>query len=358
MRTKPVLVLVTFLLVGGEFLGGTLARPDVFAAGPAPLQANTPQPEVSPFRVGGKPPAPVLNIAHRGARAFAPENTIQSFKKAIELGCHMIELDVHHSKDRKLIVVHDDDLVRCSDVKKRFPGRKTYFVSDFTADEILTLDAGSWFVEALNGPRDGRDGYLRDLTDEEERRFITKAARVSYTSGKVRIPTLSEVLKWAKENKVFVNIELKTIPRRYPGLTADVVSLVEELKMEREVILSSFDHDALVEVRRLSKVIATAALVSDRLHEPGRYVREFLDADSYNPGCYGDYDVLGFYSVSGKLTPEPIKSAREAGLSATVWTENDPERMKQLIGAGATGIITDYPNRLLDVLAEMDKPKM
>ena len=168
MRTKPVLVLVTFLLVGGEFLGGTLARPDVFAAGPAPLQANTPQPEVSPFRVGGKPPAPVLNIAHRGARAFAPENTIQSFKKAIELGCHMIELDVHHSKDRKLIVVHDDDLVRCSDVKKRFPGRKTYFVSDFTADEILTLDAGSWFVEALNGPRDGRDGYLRDLTDEEE----------------------------------------------------------------------------------------------------------------------------------------------------------------------------------------------
>lgn len=357
MRTKVILVLAAVVLAGAAFLGGMLARPDFFAADPAPVQATAPQPDVSPLRFGGKRPAPVLNIAHRGGGAFAPENTLESFQKGIELGCHMIELDVHHSKDGKLIVVHDDDLVRCSDVKTRFPDRKTYFVSDFTANEIRTLDAGSWFVEELKKPRDKRQRYLQNLTDEEEQKFIAKADRASYASGKVRLPTLPEVLELAKQKKVLVNIEVKTIPRQYPGLTVAVVKLVEELKMETKVIISAFDHDALVEVRKLSHVIATAALVSDRLHKPGRYVRDFLDADSYDPGCYSDYDVLGFNSVSGKVTPGSVKNAREAGLGVNVWTENDPERMKQLIKAGATGIITDYPNRLRDVLAEEEKRK-
>src|SRR5262249_30805134 len=74
----------------------------------------------------------------------------------------------------------------------------------------------------------------------------------------------------------------------------------------------------------------------------------------YNPGCYGEYDVLGFNSVNGKLFTGGIKNALDAGLGVNVWTENDPERMKQLIKEGVTGIITDYPNRLKKVL---DEPK-
>src|SRR5438477_10719480 len=65
----------------------------------------------------------VLNIAHRGARAFAPENTLEAFEKAARLGCPMFECDVHLSADGELIVVHDDDLVRCSNVREAFPGR-------------------------------------------------------------------------------------------------------------------------------------------------------------------------------------------------------------------------------------------
>src|SRR5262245_14064954 len=103
----------------------------------------------SPLRRGGTPPAPVLNIAHRGARALAPENTLEAFAKAAHLCCHMVELDVHLSRDGELIVVHDDDLVRCSNVRDVFPDRAPWFVSDLSTDEIAKLDAGSWYVAEL-----------------------------------------------------------------------------------------------------------------------------------------------------------------------------------------------------------------
>src|SRR5215471_12335133 len=119
---------------------------------------------LSPLRRGGTPPAPVLNIAHRGARAFAPENTLEAIAAAAHLGCHMVELDVRLSRDGELIVVHDHNLARCSNVREVFPDRGPWFVSDFTASEIAKLDAGSWYVAELNKPRAARESYLRDLT--------------------------------------------------------------------------------------------------------------------------------------------------------------------------------------------------
>src|SRR4051812_28372709 len=97
----------------GTFLCWLLVQHQVVGAGTA-AQAKGPQARISPLRVGGKQPVPVLNIAHRGACAFAPENTLESFRKAVDLHCDMIELDVHVSSDGELIVVHDDDLTRCS----------------------------------------------------------------------------------------------------------------------------------------------------------------------------------------------------------------------------------------------------
>src|SRR6185369_16533217 len=114
--------------------------------------------------VGGKPPAPVLNIAHRGARAFAPENTLEAILKAKAFGCPMVEVDAHLTKDDELIVLHDDDLLRCSNVKAVYPGRASYFVSDFTAAEIRKLDAGSWFVRQLEKKPSQRQPFLPTLT--------------------------------------------------------------------------------------------------------------------------------------------------------------------------------------------------
>jgi len=293
----------------------------------------------------------VLNIAHRGARAFAPENTLEAFEKAAEFGCPMFELDVHLSKDQELIVVHDDTLLRCSNVTERFPRRASYFVSDFTAAEIRQLDAGRWYVRELERPAEQRQAFLQSLTAAEAERYVTAEDRVHYASGAVRVPTLAEALQLAQRLTMSVNIEIKSLPRLYPGITEKVVRLIQSMRMQPQILLSSFDHVQLLEVRRLSSEIPTAALTSDRLAKIGEYVRQLLGADAYHPGCYGDYDSLGFGSVTGRIDPTSVREAREASLAVNVWTVNDPSHIRALIEHGVTWIVTDYPNRVRDVLA-------
>jgi glycerophosphoryl diester phosphodiesterase len=307
--------------------------------------------EPNPLRVGGRPPAAVLNIAHRGARAFAPENTLPAFEKAVSFGCRLYELDVHMSKDRELVVHHDDELWRCTDVAARFPGRGTSFVSDFTFDELCMLDAGSWYVEELALSAAARQPFLRSLTDDEIDRFVSPEDRELYASGKIRIPSLNEALELAGRLGMMVNIELKMLPRMYPGLAAAVVDLVAALGMEQSVLISSFDHEQLVEVRRRSSVIATGVLTSDRLARPGEYLQR-IDADAYHPGCYGVFDSLGFGSLIGELDPRGIASVLKFGRAVNVWTCNDPDQMRRLIAVGVTGIMTDFPNRLREVVCE------
>ncbi len=308
--------------------------------------------DIAPLRVGGKPPAQVLNIAHRGARGFAPENTVPAFEKAQQFGCPIFELDVHLSKDGELIVHHDDELTRCTDVAAKCPGRSSYFVSDFELDELRRLDAGSWFVREIDKPAEQRQSFLRTLSDEEKREFLSADDRKLYSSGQIKLPTLREALEVAQRTKMMVNVEIKTLPRMYPGIVEKVVRLVESVHMERDVLISSFDHEQLVTARRLSKAIAIAVLSGDRLSKVGDYLR-LLDADAYNPGCTGGSDSLGIGSVSGKVDPVGIKSARDAGRGVNVWTCNDPKQIRQLIAAGVTGVFTDFPNRLRDVLAEL-----
>jgi glycerophosphoryl diester phosphodiesterase len=307
--------------------------------------------ELNPLRVGGKFSGCVLNIAHRGARAFAPENTLAAFEKAKTFGCPMFELDVHMSKDGELLVHHDDQLTRCTDVKAKFPGRSTYYVSDFTYDELSLLDAGSWYVEQLLLPATQRQRFLQTLSYEELDRFVSPQDRELYASGEIRIPTLNQVLELAQRSDMMVNIELKTLPRMYPGLADAVVDLIESMGFDSRILISSFDHEQLVRVRQRTNIIATGVLTSDRLANPGAYLR-LLDADAYNPGCYGAYDSLGFNSLDRKLDPRGIINARSFGYRVNVWTCNDKDEMRQLITAGVTGLISDFPNRVRNVLDE------
>jgi glycerophosphoryl diester phosphodiesterase len=285
--------------------------------------------------------AEVLRIAHRGARAYAPENTLPSFEKAAHLGCHMVELDVHLCADGELVVHHDDDLRRCTDAGRRFPGRSSYFVSEFSQAQIAALDAGSWFVDQLDLAPGQRQAFLRDLRSDEAATLIDAHERQLYGSGHVKVPTLAAALKRAESLALLLNIEIKTIPRMYPGIARCVVDAVEHHGLARRVIVSSFDHLQLRHVRQLTDEIATGVLVSDRL----RYL-ESLDADAFHPGCYGEYDTLGFGSVSGELDASLIREVRAAGKAVNVWTCNDESQMRALVSAGATGVMTDYPNRL------------
>jgi glycerophosphoryl diester phosphodiesterase len=303
-----------------------------------------------PLRRGGVPPAVILNIAHRGARAFAPENTLEAIDKAALLGCHMVEIDVHLTADGELIVVHDDDLVRCSNVLEVFPGR-SYFVSDFSAAEIAQLDAGSWFVAELDKVPSERQPFLHSLTQKEMDEFISPEDRVYYRSGKVRHPTLAAVLERAHQQRLLINVEIKSLPRLYPGIADRIANLVRDLNIEEGVIISSFDHEQLIAIRKQNNRVAIAALSTDRLYDPGRYVRDFLDGDAYHPGFHGVCATLGSGTGAEGIDAVGILRCLQLGVAVNTWTENDPARMKALIAAGVTGIFTDYPNRLRDLLA-------
>jgi glycerophosphoryl diester phosphodiesterase len=303
--------------------------------------------DLNSLRVPGKPSVGVLNIAHRGARAFAPENTLAAFQKAKNFGCQMFEMDVRMSKDGQLVVHHDEQLTRCTDVKAKFPGRKTYFVSDFTYDELCILDAGGWYIEQLSLPRSQRQEFLQNLTDEELAQFVSPQDREIYASGDIRLPTLEQTLEFARHADMMVNIELKNQPGRYPELADAAVKLVEFMGLDHQVLISSFDHDQLVKVRELTKSIATGVLTSDRIENLNGYL-QLLGADAYLPNCYTECDSTG----TRKLNLDEITHVRECGRYVNVWTCNNKDDMRQLIAAGVTGLISDFPNRVRDVLLE------
>lgn len=296
-------------------------------------------------------PLRVANVGHRGAMGLRPENTLPSFELAYDLGAHMVELDVHLSRDGVPVVIHDDTVGRTTDAQRLRPGPAP-FVSELTLAELRELDAGSWFVAALDRgppPPHGR-------TDDERRRFLDGAALASLASGEVRIPTLEEALVLARSRDRRVNVELKAMPRRYARLVPAVVDVIRATRTQDLVLLSSFDHVALVEAKRLAPELPTAALVVSRLHDPGRYVAEVLGGDAWNPGCVGECDSLGFgseaYGSEGvrALDRAGIESAHARGVSVHTWTANDPAHMRALIDVGVDGIITDYPNRLAALL--------
>jgi glycerophosphoryl diester phosphodiesterase len=291
----------------------------------------------------------VLNIAHRGARNVAPENTLEAIKKAAQLGADAVELDVQLSADGSVIVIHDDDLVRCTDARERFPDREPWRISDFTNPDIRMLDAGSWFAAELSSPQLERQPWLRSLTDGERDAYVQPKDIAHYASGGVRVPLLGECLQACSELALAVHIELKTVPRFYPGLAENVVGQIRDACMQERALISSFDHQQLARVAKLAPEIKTAVLSSDRMYRPAEYLAR-LRASAYNPACCGEYDTIGFGAVTGQLDRETIAEVRAAGYDVYVWTENDPGRMLRLIEAGVSGIYTDYPNRLRALL--------
>jgi len=162
----------------------------------------------------------VFNIAHRGARSLAPENTISAARKALEVGADGWELDVQMSRDKKMVVIHDENLVRTSNVKEIFPHREPWLVRDFTLKELQELDFGSWFNET--------DPFEQiaagNVSKEEQRSFAG-----------VKILSLEEALEFTKKSKWKVNIEIKSFPFETDNfeLVEKVVDQINQFKMEK-----------------------------------------------------------------------------------------------------------------------------
>ena len=219
----------------------------------------------------------MLRIGHRSARAYVPENTLKSFKKALEIGVDAIELDVRKTKDNQLVVIHDADIKRTTNGEG--------LVSAFTLMEIQGFDAGS---------------------------------------GE-KIPTLEEVLDFLdKKAKVFV--ELKE-----SGIEEQVLAIVKEKGLEKNVIITSFIEEALKKVRELNGNVETG-LIYVNYKNPIKAALELK----------ANY-LLPLYRFTHTAN---VKKAHQNGLKVVVWTINKPEEVKEYAKKGVDGIASDNPDIL------------
>jgi glycerophosphoryl diester phosphodiesterase len=235
-------------------------------------------------------PRPLV-IAHRGASAEAPENTIAAFELALGQGADGIEFDVHLSKDDRPVVIHDFTLERTTGGSGP--------VRQHTVRELKRLDAGGWHGPQFRGQR---------------------------------IQTLQEVFERFRDRTRFW-VELKGGSDLYPGIEERVVSMIEVYEVLERALVQSFDEGALHQVRRLNRDVRVGALLAQCPVEPLIH--------SVDAVCLGTHLV----------TAEIVAEIREAGVDCYVWTVNEPAQMDRLVEWGVSGIITDRPGLLRARLA-------
>ncbi len=284
-------------------------------------------------------------IAHRGDSYHAPENTLEAARRAYQAGADAWELDVQMTRDGMPVVIHDDSLIRTTDVARRFPedGRATsdYRVSDFDWNEIQLLDAGSWFLDAEGGPRTAaRFGTLSRLEADDLAHFA---------SGMLSIPTLTEALELTRKLNWLVNVELKVFPTNPDGLIDAVLRVIDETRTASRVLLSSFDHRIVATIAQRRPDILTGVLAATPLHRAHEYVREIVGADLFHPST----EVLGAASDAYRRRPSTsslrrdiLSELRSDDVPVLVYTVNDSRPgglADHLIKAGVMGIFTDDP---------------
>jgi glycerophosphoryl diester phosphodiesterase len=254
----------------------------------------------------------ILVHGHRGARSVLPENTIPAFEHAIEAGADFIEVDIYATKDDVLIVTHDPTVspTICSGPYLKRP------IRELTLAQVRELDCGS-----LKNP-----GF-------PEQKPVPGA----------RIPTLDEVLQLAPRGKFGFNIEIKmskTHPEYYTSpeeISRMTLEAIRKHKLDKRVIVQSFDFRPLHAMRRLAPEIRMAALFQN----DKRDFTEIAKEAGGTPIVAPNYNLV---------TKEQVDKAHKAGLQVVPWTANTPDVWQRLVDAGVDAIITDDPAALISFL--------
>jgi glycerophosphoryl diester phosphodiesterase len=262
-------------------------------------------------------PAPdyveVLNVAHRGASAYAPENTLAAVREGIAMDSDLIELDVQRSKDGELVLIHDTNLARTTDVEQVFPGRAPWSVADFTYEEMLRLDAGSWKSADYAGER---------------------------------IPTLADAIEAIRPSRAGMLLEIKA-PSLYPGIEAEVAAemrtfpgYVEGAVAAQRLVVQSFDFGSMRTYAGLEPDVPVG-LLGTPARDDLASLAEF--ADQVNPH-HRSADA-GY-----------VAAVHDAGMQCLVWTVDAPADMERALDLGVDGVITNKPDVLEQVLRERLAP--
>lgn len=260
-----------------------------------------------------------LNVAHRGARSLAPENTMPAIRKAWELGADGIEVDIRLSSDNIPVLHHDVTLERTTDVADKYPDRSFLPLSTFSFAELQRLDAGSWFLR-------------KDPFDQIKNGTIATAELANLASA--RIPSLGEILHFIRDKQWLVNLELKRArPPCAHGLIVDTLLevILEERTDLRKIRVSSFDHDLL---RTVGSQI------------PGIEIQALIGESALLRNDWGTLEFDVYNANSAYIDEYQYQAARQNGCGVNLYTVNEPADMQRYIEWGVDAIITDYPQIL------------
>lgn len=233
-----------------------------------------------------------LIFAHRGASAYAPENTLPAFRLAAEMHAFGVELDVHLTRDGKIVVAHDDRIDRMSD----------------------------------------GHGLIREQTLDELRQYSFNCGKSEF--GRVEIPTLEDVYRLLEPTGLYVNVEIKASGTDFVHMVHDCA---RDCGMTERVIYSSFNHWNLTDMLEYDKDAFVAPLYGSELVKPADYAHSF-GARAIHPH-YGQ--ILAH--------PDIVARANELGVRVHPWTVDDPEAIKRLCELDVGAIITNKPDVALEI---------
>lgn len=254
-------------------------------------------------------------IAHRGASASAPENTIAAFRRAIDDGSEGIEFDVRLTKDGDAVVFHDRTLQRTT-------GHETEVVEE-TVKDIVKMDVGKWFMQANESEASS------DFTGET-------------------IPTLSAALDFLRDFAGWIYIELKGKERDIGQLAERVAACLNERQMVGRIVVKSFKLSAIPRIKVLCPGIRTAALFAPK-------IRNILRKEKY---LVKMAEELGADEISihfSLATRKLMRKASERGIEVVIWTADHPRWVKRAIKLGIKAIITNDPAKLVAVRNALPK---
>jgi glycerophosphoryl diester phosphodiesterase len=252
---------------------------------------------------------PVLVFAHRGGGGLYPENTLEAFRYSVGMKVDVLELDIHSTSDGKLVVFHDSSVDRTTN--------GTGNVKETTLAELKKLDAGF--------------------------QFSTDSGQSFPFRGKnIAIPTLEEVFDAFPE--MTFNIEPK---QAEPSIIKPLCDLLREKKMVSKAIVGSFNQTVIDEFRQECPEVATSASPSE-VSEFIAYQKSGL-SQSYSPPMQA-LQVPEQIAGVPIVTKDFVDSAHKMNLKVHVWTINETIDMQRLIDLGVDGIMTDYPDKLLELI--------
>ena len=249
----------------------------------------------------------VTVIAHRGASADTPENTLPAVDLGADMLADFIEIDVRMTRDAELVAIHDITLARTTDVEIRYPDRAPWDVGDFTLDEIRTLDAGSWFGEEFAG---------------------------------TGVPTLQQVLAIV-HGRAGLLLEVKR-PALYPGIAKAIVAELDGAGWPRTdaqagpLVVQSFDWAFMKAFKALAPEVPVGLLGCPQ--SQGQIAELSAWADQINP--------------RHRRVADFVETVHQHQMVSWPYTVDAPRRMRELIALGIDGIITNRPNVLIGVLEE------